>query len=178
MRRAITAIVAIGLLVAGSYGLHALTETPETAPPSAFEQTPIPRLGEVERLISVFEERVAENGDPLDMSELGRLYLERAELVDDLGDYGSAIDSLEKSVDLAPEDQVAGLRLAQSYLAVHRFDEALGLASSLAASDSTDAAAQLVVADAQFELGDAKAAAYVECAVGGSVVSVVVSVEV
>ncbi|HYJ24503.1 MAG TPA: tetratricopeptide repeat protein [Acidimicrobiia bacterium] len=159
MRRAITAIVAIGLLVAGSYGLHALTETPETAPPSAFEQTPIPRLGEVERLISVFEERVAENGDPLDMSELGRLYLERAELVDDLGDYGSAIDSLEKSVDLAPEDQVAGLRLAQSYLAVHRFDEALGLASSLAASDSTDAAAQLVVADAQFELGDAKAAA-------------------
>ena len=159
MRRAITAIVAIGLLVAGSYGLHALTETPETAPPSAFEQTPIPRLGEVERLISVFEERVAENGDPLDMSELGRLYLERAELVDDLGDYGSAIDSLEKSVDLAPEDQVAGLHLAQSYLAVHRFDEALGLASSLAASDSTDAAAQLVVADAQFELGDAKAAA-------------------
>jgi len=159
MRRAITAIVAIGLLVAGSYGLHALTETPETAPPSAFEQTPIPRLGEVERLISVFEERVAENGDPLDMSELGRLYLERAELVDDLGDYGSAIDSLEKAVDLAPEDQVAGLHLAQSYLAVHRFDEALGLASSLAASDSTDAAAQLVVADAQFELGDAKAAA-------------------
>ena len=159
MRRAITAIVAIGLLVAGSYGLHALTETPEAALPSVFEQTPIPRLGEVERLISIFEERVAENGDPLDMSELGRLYLERAELVDDLGDYGSAIDSLEKSVDLAPEDQVAGLRLAQSYLAVHRFDEALGLASSLAASDSTDAAAQLVVADAQFELGDAKAAA-------------------
>ena len=70
------------------------------------------------------------------MSELGRLYLERAELVDDLGDYGSAIDSLEKAVDLAPEDRVAGLRLAQSYLAVHRFDEALGLASSLAASDT------------------------------------------
>jgi tetratricopeptide (TPR) repeat protein len=159
MRRAITAIVAIGLVVAGSYGLRALTDTPEIAPASAFEQAPIPRLGEVERLISVFEERVAENGDSLDMSELGRLYLERAELVDDLGDYGSAIDSLEKAVDLAPEDRVAGLRLAQSYLAVHRFDEALGLASSLAASNTTDAAAQLVVADAQFELGDAEAAA-------------------
>ncbi len=159
MRRAITAIVAIGLLVAGSYGLRALTDTPETAPASAYEQSPIPRLGEVERLISVFEERVTENGDPLDLSELGRLYLERAELVDDLGDYGSAIDSLEKAVNLAPEDRVAGLRLAQSYLAVHRFDEALGLASSLAASDTTDAAAQLVVADAQFELGDAEAAA-------------------
>ena len=93
------------------------------------------------------------------MSELGRLYLERAELVDDLGDYGSAIDSLEKAVELAPEDRVAGLRLAQSYLSVHRFDEALGLASSLSASDTTDAAAQLVVADAHFELGDAEAAA-------------------
>ncbi len=159
MRRAITAIVAIGLLVAGSYGLRALTEAPETAPPTAFEQTPIPRLGEVERLISVFEGRVTENGDPLDMSELGRLYLERAELVHDLGDYGSAIASLEKAVNLAPEDRVASLRLAQSYLAVHRFDEALGLASSLSASDSTDASAQLVMADAQFELGDAEAAA-------------------
>ena len=64
MRRAITAIVAIGLLVAGSYGFRALSDTPETAPPSAFEQTPSPRLGEVERLISVFEQRVSQNGDP------------------------------------------------------------------------------------------------------------------
>lgn len=160
MRRAITTIVAIGLLVAGSYGFRPVSDTTETAPPSALEQTPIPRLGEVERLISVFEQRVAQNGDPLDMSELGRLHLERAELVDDLGDYGSAITSLEKAVSLAPEDRVAGLRLAQSYLAVHRFDEALGLASSLAASDTTDAAARLAVADAQFELGDAEAAAH------------------
>lgn len=160
MRRAITAIVAIGLLVAGSYGFRALSDTTETTAPSALEQTPIPRLGEVERLISVFEQRVARNADPLDMSELGRLYLERAELVDDLGDYGFAIESLENAVELAPEDRVAGLRLAQSYLAVHRFDEALGLASSLAASDVTDAAAQLVVADAQFELGDGEAAAH------------------
>ena len=159
MRRAITAIVAVGLLVASSYGLRALTDTPETAPRSAFEQTPVPRLGEVERLIAVFEQRVTENGDPLDMSELGRLYLERAELVDDLDDYGSAIDSLERAVNLAPEDRIAGLRLAQSYLAVHRFDEALGLASSLTASDTTDAAAQLVIADAWFELGDGEAAA-------------------
>ena len=159
MRRALTALIAVGLLVAGSYGLRSLTDTTEAAPPGVLEQTPIPRLGEVERLITVFEQRVAENGDPLDMGELGRLYLERADLVDDLGDYGSAIESLEQAVSLAPKDRAATLRLAQASLAVHRFDEALGLASSLAASDTTDAAAQLVVADAQFELGDAEAAA-------------------
>jgi tetratricopeptide (TPR) repeat protein len=113
----------------------------------------------VERLISVFEGRVAEHGDPLDMGELGRLYLERADLVGDLGDYGSAIASLESAVSLAPEDRTAALRLAQASLAVHRFDEALGIASDLVTSDPTNAAALLVVADAEFELGDAEAAA-------------------
>ena len=162
MRRAIAATIVAGLLVATSYGLQALTNNTETAPPGVLEQTPIPRLAEVERLISVFSKRVADNGDPLDMGELGRLHLERAELVGDLGDYGAAIDSLTMAVSLAPQDRSARLRLAQASLAVHRFDDALELASDLVASDPTDASALLFVADAEFELGDGQAAQTLE----------------
>jgi tetratricopeptide (TPR) repeat protein len=159
MRRAIAALVATGLLVAGSYGLRALTEATAPAPFVAPDQAPSPRLDEVGRLISVFEERVADQGDPLDLGELGRLFLERAALVGDLSDYGSAITSLEEAVTLAPEDRPAGLRLAQASLAVHRFDDALRIASDLVASQPDDAAALLVVADAEFEIGDHQAAA-------------------
>ncbi len=158
MRRTIAAVVAAGLLVAGSYGLRALVNDEVTPQPSVLAQTPIPRLAEVERLISVFEARVAENGDPLDLAELGRLHLERADLIGDLGDYGEAIESLTKAVDLAPEDRTASLRLAQASLAVHRFQDALDIAIDLVATDPSDAAAILVVADAQFELGNEAAA--------------------
>ena len=160
MRRAIAAVVAAGLLVAGSQLFQNLTSTTERAPVQVLAQTArSPQLAEVDRLISVFEKRAEDFGDPLDLRELGNLHLERAELVGDLADYGAAIDSLGMAVDLAPEDRAARIQLARASLAVHRFDDALGIAEELIESDPTDAAAQLVVADAQFELGDDEAAA-------------------
>lgn len=159
MRRTIAAVVAAGLLVAGSYGLRAIVNDEVIPQPSTLELTPIPRLPEVDRLISVFGERVAENGDPLDLAELGRLHLERAGMTGDIGAFGEAIESLTRAVDLAPEDRTATLRLAQASLAVHRFQDALEIANDLVATEPGDAAARLVIADAEFELGDEESAA-------------------
>lgn len=158
MRRILTAMLAMAILVTGSYGLsEIINEKPAAAVP-AYRATPTPVLGEVERLITVFEDRVDKAPDPLNDRELGRLYLERGTLTGDVGSFGSAIEHLTTGLAAAPDDGPARLRLAQASLSVHDFSGASRIARTLVSENPNNTGAFLVLADAAFELGDATAA--------------------
>ncbi len=154
MRRALAAGLAALIVVAGSYGVRSIGDDSVDPPTLTYAVAPTPKLAEVDRLIAVFEERVGTVTDALNSRELGRLYLERGRLTGDVGAYGDAIGALRGALDLVPGQTSAERRLAQASLAVHRFDEALAIASSLTKDDAMNAAALLVVSDASFELGD------------------------
>ena len=94
MRRFLVALVAAGVVVAASYvGTSLNTRPPAEQPtsPLAASTQPAPRLVEVERLIVLFEERTVARTDPLDLRELGRLYIERGNLTGDLADFEEAV---------------------------------------------------------------------------------------
>ena len=134
MRRALTAGFAAMIVVAGSYGVRSIGDDSVDPPTLTYAAAPTPKLAEVDRLIAVFEERAGTVTDALNSRELGRLYLERGRLTGDVGAYGDAIDALRGALDLVPGQTSAEQRLAQASLAVHRFDEALAIASSLTTS--------------------------------------------
>lgn len=114
------------------------------------------RLPEVERLVDVFETRVARNDDPLDLRTLGTHYLDRASITHDVRDYRHAIDVLEKARRTNPGLAEIELPLAQARLALHEFDSARALAEPYAVAD--DGTAIAVVGDAALEVGDVAAA--------------------
>ncbi len=102
---------------------------------------------ELDRLIGVFDERVQRDPDTtLYRSTLGRLYLDRAGLTSDLGDYDRAIELLS-SAEVTPELAVP---LARAYLAVHSFDDAL---ATIEVAPADSVATLTVTTDARLGLG-------------------------
>ncbi len=163
MRRFAAAITAAALLVVGSYAAAALTTDDEVDPPSgsAGPTAPVasPQLSELDRLITVFEQRVATNNDWLDFRRLGRHYFDRAWLTGNLSDYRNANRVLSRAIELSPGQPDAMRLLARSTLALHGFRPALDLTDSLLRTDPLDADALLIAADTNLELGQTGAAA-------------------
>ncbi len=114
---------------------------------------------EVARLIKVFEDRVKQHTDALDLRFLGGLYLQRARAFGDVADYGRAGAALERSLELRPADLEARSALATLRYTTHDFSGALTLARELLASDPSALPAVAIVGDAQMELGDYEGAA-------------------
>jgi len=152
MRRTIILTFFLAGLIAALYGWRALTDAPvvQAAIPAA---DPIER----ERLIAVFERRVAvPDPEPLNLSVLGRLYLERAKSDKSLGDYTMARDTLLVAAGTL-EDSATLLNLANSHLALHEFEDARQIAYRVVAADSSDGALA-ILADVELALGDYEAA--------------------
>ena len=151
MRKLLLAGLAAAIFSAGTVGLSALTTPP---PASLAYANPLPDPAELSRLIGVFEARVSESPNHVDLQTLGGHYFNRAALSGDLDDYRSSLGAYERAVELAPNSQVARMGLARSAGALHRFSQALSIAEAQLELDKLNTAAWLVKGDALLELGD------------------------
>ena len=171
MKKALATVFA-GMIVVGASYLIPRGAVQQTAPepaPMAVSQvsvetmSPTPasqdRLPEVERLIDVFETRVAEGNDALDMWTLGGHYLDRAALTGDVGDYRLARDVLERAYETNAGNPNVDLPLAQARLALHDFAGARRLAEPFAGMTPVDLNAIALTGDAALGLGDVESAA-------------------
>ena len=144
----LTLIAALGgLLLGGS----------EAAPiPSAAGQA----AARQER-IAFFEARAA--ADPLDLLSLNALageYLQRAREIGDVADYQRAEAAAERSLDIVPVDNYAGLVLLGSVrLVQHDYAATENLARAAIPLKPAGPAAYGLLADAQFGVGNYEAAA-------------------
>ena len=156
MRRFAAALMAATLLIAGSYAAAALVDSDESRPTGTADllsPTSSAQPAELDRLIDVFDRRVATNTDALDYRTLGGFYLERALLTGSLDDYRAANEFLGDALDLAPDHPQTMRLLARGVLALHQFSAALSLADSLLGANPLDPDALLVATDANLELG-------------------------
>ncbi len=154
MRRITAAATALILIIAGSYAIASLSSDGSPGDIGAVVGPTVdPQLDEVNRLIGVFEQRIAANTDALDYLTLGGFYLDRARLIGNLDDYRRANEVLEAGLEVAPEYDAAMRLLAAGFLAVHRFEDALAITDSLLSSDPLDPSSLLVATDANIELG-------------------------
>ena len=148
MLRIATAILTVVLVTLASYGVRFL------APPEAVAATggsvdPI----ELGRLIGVFAQRVADQGDAVNAAHLGAHLSIRAKLTGSLDDYRTARSAFELAAGQWPSrDALVGL--ANTSMALHDFGAGLAAATELLELDAGDPAAHLIVGDAWLELGD------------------------
>ncbi len=148
MRRLSTVLLTLALVTAASYGGASLISTKEMA---AYGGTADPI--EVDRLIGVFERRVAEHGDPVNVAHLGTHLLTRASMVGSLDDYRAARTAFESAATRMPTRPVL-LGLANSTMALHDFESGRITAERLLELDPLDPAAHLIIGDSWLELGD------------------------
>lgn len=154
-RVTVALLAAIGLVIAG----WALTRP---APTPAVQ----PALGELidaaaGRAGSSTDGRIAEQqarlrahpGDPVALSQLGALYLQKARETADPTYYQKAQAALEQADQLAPGDYASVTKLGELALARHAFATALALGERARDLNPHRAAAFGVIADAQIELG-------------------------
>ena len=156
MRRFAAALMAAALLIAGSQAVAAFVGSDDNRPTSTaglLSPTTNAQPAELDRLICVFDRRVATNTDALDYRTLGGFYLERARLTGSLDDYRAANEFLGDALDLAPDHPQTMRLLARGTLALHQFSAALSLADSLLDANALDPDALLVATDANLELG-------------------------
>lgn len=168
MKRVLPAVFAGLILVGASYLIPRGSEdtaseqmsetvTNEVSPPAM--ASPNVRLPEVERLIRVFEARVAENDDALDLWTLGTHYLDRAGITGRVGDYRLARGVLERAYETNAGNPSVDIPLAQARLALHDFQGARSLAEPLARMSPTNLTAVALTGDAALGYGDIAAAA-------------------
>ncbi len=164
MPRIAAAITAAVLVVVGSYAATVTNDNrlinDNKVDSTSRLTTPIagPQLPELDRLIVVFEQRIAENTDSLDYRTLGRFYFDRAWLTGNLNDYRSANTALSRALELSPGQPDATRLLGRGSLAVHQFGLALALTDSLLRADPLDADSLLIATDANIEMGRIDAA--------------------
>jgi tetratricopeptide (TPR) repeat protein len=129
MKRVIAAVVAGVILVGGSYGVRSLNSQTQDEVSSVSAPAPVSedRLDEVDRLISVFERRVAESNDALNQWTLGAHYLDRASITGDVNDYKSARAILEKAQVTNGGNPNVDIPLASARLGLHDFSGAIEL---------------------------------------------------
>ena len=153
MRRTIFASLAVALIVAGSYVGASLGSGSELPPPSAWESETAPRIEELDRLIDVFDRRIATHRDPLDHTTLGGYLIDRAGLTGDVDDYRRAVSVLEGAIEIAPGHRGAMAKLAEASLALHRFDRTIELTALLLDLEPLDPSILLLHSDALAEIG-------------------------
>jgi tetratricopeptide (TPR) repeat protein len=129
MKKLIAAVVAGVILVGGSYGVRSLNSQDPDESPSVSTQAPESedRLDEVDRLIGVFEERVATSDDALNQWTLGAHYLDRASITGDVNDYKAARAVLEKASQTNGGSPSVDIPLASARLGLHDFSGAIEL---------------------------------------------------
>lgn len=170
MPRALTFAVAALVVVAASYGAVLVFGGSDDPPPA--ESGGVPALGaaqaapvsgpdpaELDRLIGVFEGRIAERRDLTDLAFLGQLYLRKATINRDVGVYLQAVAALDEVLATWDDNWDAATALAQAQLAVHDFGGALATADRVLDAEPGRVDALAARGDALFALGDSEAAA-------------------
>ncbi|MEM7092269.1 MAG: tetratricopeptide repeat protein [Actinomycetota bacterium] len=168
---------AIALLLAGVIaaiiGLISAPGTPGTASanaeprPLAEGLDPVSGLAPVTRIVDFWALRAdASPSDYLSRTQLGFALLTQARETYDLVGFEEAENAFAAALDRNRRHAPAQLGLGQAVHAQHRFAEAAALASSVLAAAPDRSDARLLLADAQWELGerDAAAAVYDELA--------------
>jgi tetratricopeptide (TPR) repeat protein len=127
MKKLIAAVVVGVILVGGSYGVRGLNSQDPAETPSVSNQAPVSegRLDEVDRLIGVFEKRVATSDDALNHWTLGAHYLDRASITGDVNDYKAARSVLEKASQTNGGNPSVDIPLASARLGLHDFSGAI-----------------------------------------------------
>lgn len=109
---------------------------------------------ELDRLISAYEERITTAESPSDFLLLGQLYLEKGRVTGDLARYAQAEAAFARGQELRPEDPIAEVGLAQTELAMHRFDEALARVDGLARLDAVAVATDALLAKGELDAAE------------------------
>ena len=125
MKKLLAAIVAGTVLVAGSHAIAGLGDEP--AEPDRVIAAPVAedRLEEVNRVIGVFERRMAETDDALNQWTLGAHYLDRASITGDVADYKAAEAVLEEAQVTNGGNPRVDIPLASARLGLHDFAGAI-----------------------------------------------------
>ena len=128
MRKFLMSMVALVALLVGSYAIRGSEPLERRGSPQVVATPVSPaRLDEVDRLIRVFEERVANNDDALNQWTLGAHYLDRASITGAVGDYRSARDILDEARRTNAGNPRVDIPLAAARLGLHDFSGAIEL---------------------------------------------------
>lgn len=166
-------IAAVAILVGSGYLFTALRDGPAPEPllplipgesipideSGALSIAPPPDPAELDRLVNVFEDRIAVNFDGTTAQFLGSVYLRRAGLSQALDDYVRAQELLGRVVEMDSANLNAKAALAAASLGVHDFERARDLADEVATADTSRLDAIAVLGDALAAMGDLEGAA-------------------
>lgn len=126
---------------------------PSPQPGAGEEAVPVYETLPTALAISMFQDRVEANqGDVVSATILGELFSRRARETGDVALLSRAESSLEQALAGLPGYPRAEAALAEVYISLHRFHEALELARSADAADAKTGAI-VTVGDAQLALG-------------------------
>ena len=148
------------LAIAAAFGLR-LAVDPGTASgdSSALVLDQSSADADTDRLVALFEQRVAARGEYADLATLGRLYLNQAAASGQVPAYQRAHRTLTEASGRAPSDTDVTLALAQASLALHDFDGAIAAAQQLTALTPDDPNVHALIGDAALAIGDIDLAA-------------------
>ncbi|MGH8957737.1 MAG: tetratricopeptide repeat protein [Acidimicrobiia bacterium] len=145
------ALLLFALLIA-FVGVTYAVRAASNRPPEFLSIRPKVDEDELGRLVDVFSARVANGGGAADVAFLGQLYLRRAELSQQIGDFELARRHLVTAAEQYPA--VATLtNLAQADLSLHNFSAAEAMATDVIAVDPSSTAARAIAVDARMALG-------------------------
>ncbi len=119
---------------------------------------PVDDRPDLDRLIGVYEEKTATSRDPLDHRTMGRLYLAKADLTDDLDAYRSARIAFGEARRLFPDDTESISLEARAAFALHDFEAAGELIDSWLTLDPDSLDAIALAGDVSLAVGDIPAA--------------------
>ena len=176
--RRVNLVLALMLVLGATYLASGLTRGPLNSRPSgallvgpdlAAVGAPtvgVPTPGANERLlaryaraIDAWASNVASNpGDNLSATNLGTVYVGRARLTGDLGDYQRAMAAVDRALAIAPDYLPTRELRATILFAIHDFAGARAEANQVLEVDPTRFGALAVSADASLELGDIETA--------------------
>lgn len=155
-RRTLGLIVAFALIVGASYlGRSLFSSDPE---PTDLATQPEVDLTELNRTITVLAERAPERGESLEYRRLGDLYVTKADITGDLGDYRQAITAFQSAVAINPTGVEDRFSLASTLLTLHEFKKADELVQQLVAEDPENPEILALAGDTALERGDLAAA--------------------
>jgi tetratricopeptide (TPR) repeat protein len=132
----------------------AATRVPAAADPAPLAGANAVDLTALDRQIAIWSAKAAQNeNDYISATNLGVLYLSRARLTGDVGDYDRATQAVARALEADPGYTSARALDAVVRYATHDFTGALASAERLLADEPDHIDALTVVADAELELG-------------------------
>jgi tetratricopeptide (TPR) repeat protein len=173
--RPLTFVAAALVVVASSYLLSALTRVPaESGPPPAPPDAVTPALSApnpaiasgMTALLATLDHEIGlwrlsldrNDGNFIAAGTLGSLYLQRARITGDLGDYSRALEAADRSIAADPIFWEGHSLRAAVLFALHDFSGALDEARATYEADPDQLEALAVTGDASLELGDVTSA--------------------